>query len=125
MKHTIWLIICLVLVFVLTSCTSGAPRNFYDLQELEDFLAQDLTEDEDYDDFLPYALKLQSNALSEGYVININYTNVDLGDGKSYTLVTNSAIAGKILYSIIPCNLFLDVRSDLTADSIQEILTIP
>jgi len=118
-----------VLVFVMVSCGGVQsyipPRNFSDLQELEEFLAQDLTEDEDYDDFLPYALKLQSNALSKGYLVNINYVVVDLGEGGSYTLVVNSAIAGNVLYSIVPCNLFMEVDPSLPADTVREILVIP
>jgi hypothetical protein len=55
--------------------------------------------------------------LADGYIININYKVIDLNDGKRYVLVTNSAIAGGMLYSVLPCNLMAETNPDLKADT--------
>jgi len=92
-------------------------RNFNNLDELTAWLEKDKTETENYDDFMPYALDLQIHALADGYIININYKVVDFEDGDRYVLVTNSAIAGDMLYSILPCGLMTEVDPDLKADT--------
>lgn len=99
-------------------------RNFNNLEELTEWLKQDKTETENYDDFKPYALELQQHAFADGYIMNINYQSVDLSSGNQYVLVTDSAIADDMLYSILPCNLMTDVDPDLKADRCMPITPI-
>jgi hypothetical protein len=101
-----------------------AFRNFSNLNELTAWLKQDKTETENYEDFMPYAIELQSHALADGYILNINYKLVDFEDGDRYILVTNSAIVGDMLYSILPCNLMTEVNPDLKADTCSLITPI-
>ena len=101
-----------------------ALRNFNNLDQLTAWLERDKTETEDYDDFMPYALELQNHAIADGYIININYKVVDLEDGDRYVLVTNSAIAGDMLYSILPCDLMTEVDPNLKADTCSLITPI-